>query len=329
MIFSLQVISAVLLDALIGDPRFYPHPVRIIGAFCGWCERITRRLVADPYLAGLVTVVLVLSTTVATVAGIVLGASSLSPALGSVIAVLLLYTTIASRDLLRHSTAVYTELSSTESLDRAREQVAKIVGRDTQNLDHNGVCNACIETVAENMVDGITAPLFFAILASFFAPIVPLTPIGCAVVGGFMYKAINTMDSMLGYKNERYLHFGRAAARLDDVVNFLPARVSGLFLIIAAFFVKLDYRGAAKVFFRDRLNHSSPNAGHPEAAVAGALGIRLGGPSYYFDKVVEKPYMGDATRKSTARDIKETNRLVVVGAVLFGVFLLGVRLLVV
>ena len=138
MIFSLQLLSAVLLDALIGDPRFYPHPVRIIGAFCGWCERICRRLFSDLYLAGLVTVILVLLATVVTVAGIVFAASSLSPTLGTVISVLLLYTTIASRDLLRHSTAVYTELSSGEPLDRARAEVAKIVGRETQRLDHNG-----------------------------------------------------------------------------------------------------------------------------------------------------------------------------------------------
>jgi len=327
MIFSLQLMSALLLDALIGDPRFYPHPVRIIGAFCSLCERLCRSLFSNLYLAGLVTVILVLSATVVTVAGLVTAASLLSPVFGAVVAMLLVYTTIASRDLLRHSNAVYCELLSGGSLDRARAEVAKIVGRDTQRLDHNGICNACIETVAENMVDGITAPLFFAIVGSFFAPIIPLPAIGCAAVGGFLYKAINTMDSMLGYKNERYIQFGRAAAKLDDLANFLPARMSGLFLIIAAFFVKLDYRRAAKVFFRDRLNHSSPNAGHPEAAVAGALGIQLGGPSYYFDALVEKPYMGEPTRKSTAADIQATNRLVVVGSALFCFFLLGVRLL--
>lgn len=328
MIFSVQLMSAIVLDALIGDPRFYPHPVRIIGAFVSWCERVNRKLFDNLHQAGLVTVILVLLATLATVTSLVLASSHLSPAFGMVVAVLLLYTTIASRDLLRHSTAVYISLSGGETLDRARAEVGKIVGRDTRHLDRNGICNACIETVAENMVDGITAPLFFAILGSIFTPFVPLSAIGCAAVGAFLYKAINTMDSMLGYKNERYLQFGRAAAKLDDIVNYLPARISGLFLIIAAFFLKLDYRRAAKVFFRDRLNHSSPNAGHPEAAVAGALGIRLGGPSYYFDKIVEKPYMGESTRESTYEDIKATNRLVLVGSALFCIFLLGLRMLI-
>ncbi|MFW2364825.1 MAG: adenosylcobinamide-phosphate synthase CbiB [Desulforhopalus sp.] len=329
MTFTLQLLSAVMLDALIGDPRFYPHPVRIIGIFCSWCERFSRAFIANLYLAGLVTVVLVLIATIVTVASLVIAASHLSPSLGMAVAVFLLYTTIASKDLLHHSNAVYSQLSSGGSLDLARAEVAKIVGRDTQQLERNEICNACIETVAENMVDGITAPLFFAILGSLFAPLLPLSAIGCAVIGAFTYKAINTMDSMLGYKNEKYLKFGWTAAKLDDVVNYIPARISGLFLIIAAFFAKLDYRRSAKIFFQDRLNHSSPNAGHPEAAVAGALGIRLGGPSYYFDTMVVKPHIGVATRESIADDIKATNRMVVIGSGLFTVVFLGLRLLIV
>ncbi len=155
------------------------------------------------------------------------------------------------------------------------------------------------------MVDGITAPLFFAILASCLAPVLDMSPISCSVVGAFLYKAVNTMDSMIAYKNEKYLKFGRVAARLDDAVNFFPARISGFCLIIAAFFLKLDYREAAKVFLRDRLKHSSPNAGHTEAATAGALGVRLGGPSIYFNKIVEKPYMGDSDIRPVPADIKE------------------------
>lgn len=161
MTFSLQLLSAVMLDALIGDPRFYPHPVRIIGVFCSWCERLSRAIFTNLYLAGLFTVIFVLIVTALAVASLVIAASHLSPIFGLVVAVLLLYTTIASRDLLHHSNAVYSELSSGGSLDLARAEVAKIVGRDTQQLDRNGICNACIETVAENMVDGITAPLFF------------------------------------------------------------------------------------------------------------------------------------------------------------------------
>jgi adenosylcobinamide-phosphate synthase len=207
--------------------------------------------------------------------------------------------------------------------------VAKIVGRETAKLNREGVCRATIETVAENMVDGITAPLFYAILASCLAPVFDLSAISCSVVGAFLYKAVNTMDSMIAYKNEKYLKFGRAAARLDDAVNFIPARLSGLCLIVAAFFLKLDYRGAARVFLRDRLQHSSPNAGHTEAAAAGALGVRLGGPSIYFDKTVEKPYMGDSQREPVPADIKKTNRLVIAGAFIFVVLLIGLRILIV
>jgi adenosylcobinamide-phosphate synthase len=137
------------------------------------------------------------------------------------------------------------------------------------------------------------------------------------------------MDSMIAYKNERYLQFGRVAARLDDAVNIIPARMSGFCLIIAAFFLKLDYRGAARVFGRDRLQHSSPNAGHTEAATAGALGVRLGGPSIYFDKIIEKPYIGDSDTEPVPADIQKTNRLVMVGALIFVVLLIGLRMLIV
>jgi adenosylcobinamide-phosphate synthase len=169
------------------------------------------------------------------------------------------------------------------------------------------------------MVDGISAPIFWAVVASWFSFIFPLSPIECSAIGVLLYKAVNTMDSMIGYKNDMYLKFGRTAAKLDDVVNFIPARLSGGCLIIAAFLLKLDYRNAARIFLRDRNEHASPNAGHTEAAVAGALNIRLGGPQNYFNKRVDKPYMGDDERKPVAEDIKLTNTLIVVAS---GIFLL-------
>ncbi len=326
MTYLLQLLSAIVLDLLFGDPAWLPHPVRGIGRFISWSEKCTRDLCTNLYLAGIATVCIVITGTCGIVLLLLLGAAALSPSFGAILAVILLYTTVAIKDLLRHSNAVYTQLMPGGSLARARSAIAMIVGRDTKDLSPAGVTKACIETVAENMVDGVTAPLFWAILASFAAPFVGLSPIGCSALGAFFYKAVNTMDSMIGYKNEKYLHFGRGAAKLDDAVNFLPARISGLCVIIAAFFLKLDYREAARIFRRDRLNHSSPNAGHTEAATAGALGLRLGGPSFYFGKVVEKPYLGDGTREPVPEDITNTNRLMLVGTLLFVVVLIGVRL---
>jgi len=315
--FYFQLFLSIILDVLFGDPHWYPHPVRVIGKVCSWGEKITREITQNQYFAGLLTVFIVLLCTGICVYFALFAGYSLSYTFGNIIAVVLLYTTIAGRDLLRHSNAVYEKLENDNSLESARLEVGKIVGRDTGQLDHEGISKACVETVAENMVDGVTAPLFFAIIASLVGPFTELTTIGCAVIGAFLYKAVNTMDSMIGYKNEKYLHFGRSAAKLDDVINFIPARISGLCLIIAAFLLKLDYRRAARIFFRDRLMHSSPNAGHSEAAVAGSLGIRLGGPSNYFGKVVDKPYMGDGERKLVPGDIKKTNILVIIGSFIF------------
>lgn len=316
---------AMLLDALFGDPRWYPHPVRIIGKIIFGSEWLTRRYVENERLAGVLTVIVVLLSTVSLVGSLLFAAHTFSSGLGNVFAVFFLYTSIAGRDLLQHSNTVYSVLLEADSIAKARTEVSKIVGRDTSELDSGGVTKACVETVAENMVDGVTAPLFFAIIGSLVASFIYITPISGAVLGAFLYKAVNTMDSMIAYKNKTYIDFGRCAAQLDDVVNFIPARMSGLCIIITAFFLKLDYRGAARIFFRDRLQHASPNAGHTEAAVAGALGIRLGGPSNYFGKIVEKPYMGDSGRDLEPRDIKKTNQLVVSGSLVFVLFMVGLR----
>ncbi len=329
MIYFLQLLAAILLDALVGDPPWYPHPVRAIGRVCSWSEGLWRAVCSNMYLAGTLTVMTVLCSTGAAVGLLLLIGSWLSPAIAAAIAVILLYTTIAARDLLRHSNEVYVQLTEEGSLENARKAVAMIVGRDTKSLDQDGICRAAIETVAENMVDGITAPLFFAVLASCFAPVLHIAPISCSVFGAFIYKAVNTMDSMIAYKNDRYIQFGRVAARLDDLLNFLPARISGVCLIVAAIFLRLDYRNAARVFLRDRCKHSSPNAGHTEAAAAGALGVRLGGPSYYFNSIVEKPYIGNSAAQPVPEDIKRVNVLVVAGSLIFLILLLGLRLFII
>lgn len=327
MIYFLQLFAAVLLDALVGDPLWSPHPVKAIGRVCTWSEAVWRALCSNMYLAGFLTVMTVLFATGAAVSLVLFAAASISPAVEGAVAVILLYTTVAARDLLRHSNEVYVQLMQQSSLENGRRAVARIVGRDTENLDRDGICRATIETVAENMVDGITAPLFFAVLAGCLAPALHLAPISCSVFGAFMYKAVNTMDSMIAYKNDRYIQFGRVAARLDDAVNFLPARISGACLLVAAFFLRLDYRKAATVFLRDRKKHSSPNAGHTEAAAAGALNVRLGGPSFYFKSIVDKPYIGDSAAEPVPEDIKRVNILVMVGALIFLILLIGLRML--
>jgi adenosylcobinamide-phosphate synthase len=328
MSYSGQIFIAILLDLLFGDPPWLPHPVRGIGKLCASTEKIMRSLVSDLYLAGLLTVLIVLAGTFLTIFILLQSVAAFAPFLSVTLAIVLLYTTVATKDLLYHSNTVYRHLLPDGSLIMAREAIAMIVGRDTNNLSQPEVTRACVETVAENMVDGVTAPLFYAVIASFAAPFIGLNPIICSVFGAFIYKAINTMDSMIGYKNEKYLQFGRVAAKLDDAANYFPARISGLCIILAAFFLKLDYREAARIFRRDRLNHSSPNAGHTEAATAGALGLRLGGPSSYFGRIVQKPYLGDSVREPVPEDIKKTNSLMLLGSLLFLLLMLGLRLLI-
>jgi adenosylcobinamide-phosphate synthase len=301
-----QILIAILLDQLLGDPRWLPHPVRIIGAACAGCERLTRA-VLPPFAAGICSVTLVLGLTGATTWGVLAGATLLHPWLGSLASILLLYTTIAPRDLVRHSTEVYTPLAAGD-LPEARRRVGMIVGRDTAALDEAGVARATVESVAESIVDGVTAPLFFAVLGG--------------PMGAMLYKAINTMDSMFGYKNERYRAFGWAAARLDDLANFIPARISSLMIPAAAFLLRLDAKGALFILLRDRRKHASPNSGHTEAAVAGALGVQLGGPSPYFGRMVEKPTLGEAVRSIEPQDILRANRLMLLSSAITLLFFL-------
>jgi adenosylcobinamide-phosphate synthase len=325
MIYLLQVLAAVLLDCLVGDPRSLPHPVRFIGKLCSYCEVFFRSAVKDVAIAGALTVLTVLAITGLVTALLLSLLGSFYPLVADIAAILILYTSIAARDLARHSGNVYLHLEA-EDLAAARMAVAMIVGRDTEVLDRNGVCRAAVETVAENTVDGVTAPLFSGFCCGLLAPVTGLGAIELTAVGAMLYKATNTMDSMFGYKNETYFDFGRVAARLDDAVNFLPARLTSLFLILAAALLRLDWRGAMRIFFRDRLRHASPNAGHPEAAVAGALRVRLGGPSRYFGSIVEKPYIGDDLQAIEPGDILKANKLMYLGSLLFLVFLLCGRI---
>lgn len=207
------------------------------------------------------------------------------------------YQMLAVKALKSESMKVFNELKN-RNLEGARYAVSMIVGRDTESLDEIGVAKAAIETVAENGSDGIIAPMFYMIIGG--------------PVWMFLYKGINTMDSMLGYKNDKYIHFGRYAAKLDDVANYIPARLSGFLMIVGSFIAGYDYKNAKKIFFRDRFNHASPNSAQTESVMAGALNIQLAGNAYYFNKLYEKPTIGDPNRKVEAEDILRANRLLYV-----------------
>ncbi len=288
------LILAFLLDLAIGDPRWLPHPVRFIGAAIAGLEVVLRKVFRRPAgerAAGVLLVLLIIIPAFAVTAAIVLAAtlhrSDPAALAGSAVLVYLTSTTIATRDLVDSARLVIDAVLNRDIVS-ARQRLSMIVGRDTQHLSEEAVLRATVETVAENISDGVIAPLFYLAVGG-----LPLA---------MTYKAVNTLDSMVGYKNDRYLHIGRASARLDDVANFIPARITGLLVVFAVFLLTLagkakrplmDARRALTVMLRDGRKHSSPNSGIPEAAVAGGLGVVLGGPSTYGGIIVEKPYIGE------------------------------------
>lgn len=291
------ILIAYGLDLLIGDPTYLPHPVRAMAQLAKTYETCWRHCLTNQRLAGALTVVSVLVWVGGAVWGLLALAGRVHPWLADCLTIYLLYASLATRDLAAHSRRVYLALAAGD-LALARQQVAMIVGRETATLDAHEVSRACIESVAENIVDGITAPLLWAAI---------LGP-----MGAMLYKAINTMDSMFGYKNARYREFGWAPARLDDLANYLPARLTAALVVLAAALLGHSPVGALRIWRRDRRCHASPNSAQTEAAVAGALGLQLGGPSIYFGSVVAKPTIGDADQPITPAHILSTNRLMLV-----------------
>ena len=316
MIHVGALLVGFVLDLLVGDPRWMPHPIRAIGALIEMTERFLRRAFpATPVgerAAGVVLVVVVAGISTAITVFLLWACYRINLWFGFTLETLLCFFMLATRSLRDESTHVATALK-TKGLHAARRAVSMIVGRDTENLDEAGVVRATVETVAENTCDGVVAPILFMAIGG--AP------------AGVLYKAVNTMDSMVGYKNDRYQYFGTAAARLDDIFNFVPARISGLLMCAMARFVGLDAAGAWRIFGRDCHKHASPNSAHTEAACAGALGVQLAGPASYFGKVKEKPFIGDDTRPIEVSDIARVNKLMLataVSAVLISSILMGV-----
>lgn len=309
----LIIFFAYLLDLIFGDPQWFPHPVRGIGLFIGRLERPCRSLVRNQRLSGAIFAVVIVALTWFITFFLIKAVSYYNRFLGVFFSSIVLYTTIAVKDLKIQSMKVYSALKN-KNIHLARLRLSMIVGRDVENLDEAGIIRATVETVAENIVDGIISPLFYAFLGG-----VPLA---------LAYKAVNTLDSMVGYKNEKYRDFGWASARLDDLFNFIPARISILFLLIAGWLAGGDARNSWRIILRDRKNNPSPNSGIPEAAVAGALRIQLGGVNYYNSLAVEKPFIGDSFRPFKIEQIREALRIAYIVSALFLIFGVGLYFLV-
>lgn len=292
------MLSGFYLDMLFGDPPNIVHPVCAIGNIISKTEHILRnhfdKTEKEEKKAGifLVTIVLTITLTITTLLLFLM--KILSKWAAFLTEIILCWYMIAMKSLKKESMAVYTELKK-GNLKNARKAVSRIVGRDTQNLTQQGVIKAAVETVAENTSDGVVAPLFYM---TFFG-----------ALGGVFYKTINTMDSMIAYKNEKYIHFGKCAALLDDIVNYIPARLSAIFMCCAATLLKYDGKNSFKIWLRDRRKHASPNSAQTEAACAGALGIQLAGDAWYFGKKYKKPFIGDKKKDIEIEDIKRANKL--------------------
>ena len=314
MLTGCSILIGFILDLFFGDPYWLPHPVRLMGKAIVLLENGLRRLFpknanGERMAGAILAVVLPVCSFAATLLLLWL-CSLVGSWLVLLVQSLLCYQVLATKSLKFESMKVYDALKSGD-LCAARYAVSMIVGRDTQSLDSRGIAKAAVETVAENTSDGVVAPLFYLMIGG--------APLGLA------YKAINTMYSMVGYKNEKYLHFGRIPAKLDDVANFLPARLSALFMILSAFLLKLDGENAWRIFKRDRFCHASPNSAQTEAVCAGALGLQLAGDASYFGKLVHKPTIGDALRDIEPEDIRRANWLLYATAILTLLFCLLVR----
>lgn len=314
---TIALAAGYLLDLLIGDPRWLYHPVCLIGNLIALLEKGIRKIFPKTekgeLSGGFLEVVLVCLISLGVPWVVLSVLYRYMPLAGLALETFWCYQLLATKSLKDESMKVYDRLKN-GTIEEARYAVSMIVGRDTAELTEEGVTKAAVETVAENGSDGVIAPMLYMALGG-----VPLM---------FLYKGINTMDSMLGYKNDRYLYFGRCAAKLDDLANYIPARISGWLMVAAAFLTGMDGKNAAKIYKRDRRNHASPNSAQTEAAVAGALRVQLAGNAYYFGKLYEKPTIGDKLREVEPEDIRRANRLLYGASVLSVLLCLGGRLLV-
>lgn len=297
------IIAGFILDLAFGDPHWLPHPICLIGNLIGFLDRKLRPRLAPGekalLLGGAVLVAIVLALSYLVPFLLLSLAAKASSWLAFALETLMCYQIFATKSLRDESMKVYRALAAGDLAD-ARVKLSWIVGRDTQDLTEEEVIKGAVETVAENTSDGIVAPMIYMFIGG--APL------------AFLYKGINTMDSMIGYKNDKYLFFGRCAAKLDDLANLVPARAAGILMIAASYLAGLDVQGALRIFLRDRYNHLSPNSAMTESAAAGTLGIQLGGDHFYFGKLVHKDTIGDNLRPAKAEDIVTVNKLLYLAA---------------
>nr|WP_253288500.1 adenosylcobinamide-phosphate synthase CbiB [Blautia sp. MSJ-19] len=314
---TIALAAGFVLDLIFGDPRWLYHPVCLIGNLISVLEKGIRKIfpkTAKGELAGGLLEVILVCICSLCIPGVVLYLLyRYLPWAGMILETFWCYQLLATRSLKEESMKVYDSLKH-GTIQEARHAVSMIVGRDTEELTETGVTKAAVETVAENASDGVIAPMIYMAVGG-----VPLM---------FLYKGINTMDSMLGYKNDKYLYFGRCAAKLDDAANYLPSRISGLLMIAGAFVIGLDSKNAARIYRRDSRNHASPNSAQTEAVMAGALDVELAGNAYYFGKLYEKPTIGDPIREVETEDIRYANRLLYATAVLGVLLCILFRLLI-
>ena len=320
----LACIIGFLLDCIFVDPVWMYHPIRVIGNLISVLEKGLRKLLCSripaseqekknrrEVLAGGILWILTVSLSFLVPAVLLFAAEKVHPAVRFLLETFWCYQIFAARCLVGESRKVYQKLKE-DDLPGARRAVSMIVGRDTENLTAEGVTKAAVETVAENTSDGVTAPLLFLLIGG--APL------------GFLYKAVNTMDSMLGYKNEKYLYFGRIPAKMDDVFNYIPARLTAWFMVAAAFLTGMDGKNAWKIYLRDKRKHASPNSAQSEAVCAGALDVQLAGDAVYFGKIYKKDYIGDAIRKIEPEDILRAGKLMYMTTILMMVVFGGLLL---
>ncbi len=310
------IAGGFLLDCAFGDPKNLPHPILYIGKLISWLEKqLYGRM--HQFWGGLLlacTVMFVCFFVPYSILGVL---TAINPILSIAVETWFCFRIFAATSLKNESMRVYHSLKN-DDIEAARFNLSMIVGRETENLDEPAIARATVETVAENTTDGVIAPLIFMLIGG--APL------------AFLYKGINTMDSMIGYKNDRYILFGRAAAKIDDAANYIPARIAAWLMILASAFLGYSAKGALKIYKRDRRNHKSPNSAQTESVCAGALGIQLGGDGVYFGKKVYKPTIGDATREIEAEDISRANKLMLatswLGVIISAMILILIRVII-
>jgi len=314
----IKIWIAYILDLIFGDPQNIIHPVQIIGKIISLGEKILLKEKSGSrykFFAGIILNIFVVSITYGLTC--LIYKSSKISGVFTLIEIYLMYTVFSVNSLAREGNRVYNILKE-GNIEKARKDLSYLVSRDTETMDEKMIIRSTMETISENTVDGIVAPMFYMFLGG-----LPLA---------MTYKAINTLDSMVGYKNEKYMDFGKFSAKIDDVANFIPARITGVLIVAASMILRYNYKNSLKIFIRDRKNHSSPNSAHAEASVAGALGVQFGGRVSYFGKEADKPIIGDKIKDFELEDIKKNIKIMYITSflslVLFSVILVGICFLI-